>query len=198
MKEEQFFSLVKKTLGHDFEKLGYRFYEDCFFQNRDDGFRNVVSFDFDGNNSFRIFVGIDYPYDQVVDSNIPPDGARLNRYFTGGSLSSTARDIFFKDDTQLMQQLDRFSVFFTNEIKDGFFGVVKTPEDYADNLPEIECIVKFEIYKNEKVFEKAIEQAKVILNSYKNMLDIPKIKNFIDCNVKVFLVEQQEKKKGTD
>jgi len=187
MKEDQFSDLVKKLLSDTFEQLGYKFSDDCFFLNRSNGFSNVVSFDFDGNKSFRVFVGVDYPYDQEFDKDVPPEGARLCRYFTGGSLSENPKDIFFKNEQQLIQHLERFKGFFVNVIKPDFFDAVKTPEDYADSLPETECIVKFEIYKNEKVNKKAIDEAKVVIDSYKNMLDIPKIKRFIDNEVKAFL-----------
>lgn len=187
MLRERFNDLVKMLLSDTFEKLGYKFSDDCFFLNRSSGFRNVVSFDFDGNRSFRVFVGIDYPYDQVFDVSAPPEGARLCCYFTGGSLSEIPKDIFFKDEPQLVNHLDRFKVYFLDVIKPDFFDVVNTPENYADSLPATECIARFEIYRNEGLQKKAADEAKLVIDSYKGMLDIPEIRKFINDELKPFV-----------
>jgi hypothetical protein len=187
MVDDEFQKELVKVLGDMFKHLNYKFCDSCFFLNRDDGFRNIVSFDFDGENSYRIFIGIDYPYDQIVDDGLPPEGARLSHFFTGGSLSGKPTDFVFKNTFQLQCHLDRFKTYFLNKIQDDFFGAVQTPEDYADNLPEVECIVKYEIYKKEVIPAKAVREAKIILENYKNMLDIPKIKTFIEEDVEVFI-----------
>lgn len=193
MKKDRFVDILNNTLGATFEALSYRFCDDCFFLNRSDGFRDLVSFDFDGDKSFRIFVGVDYPYDQTFDASTPPEGARLCRYFTGGSLSESPKDIFFKNEQQLTQHLERFREFFVSTIKPIFFDAVRTPEDYADSLPDAECIVKYEIYKKEKVNHKAVREAKIVIDTYQHMLDIKKIKDFIDNDVKIFLSSNRGK-----
>jgi hypothetical protein len=129
MTEKDFEKELCKVLGETFNGIGYEFNDSCFFLNRTNGFRNIVSFDFDGKNSFRILVGIDYPYDEVVDLSVPPDGARLCYFFTGGSFSPKPKDFVFKNSVQLAQHLERFKAYFDNEIDQGFFGAVNTPED---------------------------------------------------------------------
>lgn len=193
MTEDDFEIELNTNLNEAFKNLGYKYQDACFFKNKGNGIRNLISFDFDGGNSFRVFVGIDYIYDQEVDYDAPPDGALLYRYFTGGSLSDTPKDIYFKNKEHLSKILDRFMRYFSSEIENGFFDVVQNPEDYADNLTEDDCIAKYQIYKKELLFDKARQEAYVILDSYKNMLDIPKIKEFIDTDVKVFLVEENNK-----
>lgn len=193
MTKDGFDDVLQKILGEKFKKLEYMFSDSCFFLNRSNSFRNVVSFDFNGDDSFRVFIGIDYPYDQLFDVDSPPEGARLCKYYTGGSLSAIPRDIAFRNEKHLIENLERFKAYFDREIKNGFFGSVKTAEDYADSLPEVECIVKYEIYKRESIFDKASQEAEAILESYKNMLDIPKIKTFIEDDVKVFLSNKAPK-----
>jgi hypothetical protein len=47
--------------------------------------------------------------------------------------------------------------------------------------------VKYKIYKREQLLTKAMIEAKTVLESYKDMLDIPKIKTFIEEDVKRFI-----------
>jgi hypothetical protein len=187
MKNTTFENCLVNVLGDSFKILNYKYSDCCFFKNRVDGFRNIVSFDFDEKNSFRVFVGIDYPYDVEFVENVPPEGARLYRFFTGGSLSDLPRDITFKNASHLEAQLERFRDYFSENINNDFFCLANTPEDYADNLTEVECIVKYEIYKREAIIDKAVREARVILESYREMSDIPKIRKFIDDDVKVYL-----------
>ena len=187
MNQEIFNNNIKRYLGEYFKNSGYIYSHGCFFLNRKNGFRDIVSFDFDGNKSYRLFIGIDYPYDQEVDKKSPPEGARIFKYFTGGSLSNEPRDFTFNNSGQLKSHIERFKVYFEKEISLNYFATIKTPEDYADHLPDIECITKYEIYKNLDLISKAKLEAEKILTIYKNMHDIKKIKDFIECDVQDFL-----------
>lgn len=185
---EDFDEVLVKELARLKSDFGYNFYDSCFFLNRKHGLRNLIAFDFDGKSSFRIIVGINYPYDsEQVDISLPPDGARLCYFFSGGSLVSQPRDFRFKAKSDLQKHLGRFFNYFVHTLDNEFFASVNTPEQYADSLGEDECIAKFEIYKKIGSIVKAGEQAEIVIDRYMNMTDIPKIFDYIDKEIKPFL-----------
>ena len=166
--------VLKGELDSALQNKGYLFDDCCYFRNSKSSLVYLLNFDFEEGN-YRLFVGIARRAPDESQSRAP-DGAYLHRYFTGGSLTTSAKEFKFKTESDLRRHLDRVKQNLEKVIFP-FFDSTSTLEEYADNLSITDCMVSYEIYQELGLREKAVQQGRVVLQQHQNMRDIPKIGN---------------------
>lgn len=190
MNDADFYKEVDSCLGDFLRAENFRYRDGDYYRQRNGIFRDLISFDFDGGNSYRVMIGIDYPYDEDVDISDPPEGALLAYYFSGGGLSEAPRDFPASSGKQISSGIERIRMSYKDVIK-SFFDSVTTPEEYANNLTDADCVARYQIYKREGLLDKARKEAAFVLQSYNGMRDVGKIDSFLTHEIEPFLAQTE-------
>jgi len=169
--------VIRKTLDAQLLSQGYVYDDFCYFIEGEDKLGYLINIDLTKPNEYRVFVGVNYP-DAEYDKSKAPDGVRLYRYFTGGGLSLTTKDFKFQCEDTLNKHLSRLASNL-NTIIFSFFNSIDSLEKYSVELSNVECINKYEIYRDLGIHNKAREAGMLIKSEYKNMLDIESIRQYV-------------------
>lgn len=123
-----FSKVVIAHVGTFLGARGFVYRDRVFCRDRGGGFLNLVAFDCGGRNpnSFRVMLGFN---DLALPE--PHAGFVHVRYFTGGSLSTSPRDLSCQTETSLRSKLDRFVALF-DDLVDPFFASLASRSQLAD------------------------------------------------------------------
>jgi hypothetical protein len=127
-----FSKAVESQLGAFLGAAGFEHHDRVFSRDRGDGLLNLIAFDNGGRNpkTFRLMLGFN------ARTLPPPSTGFVHvRYFTGGSLSDSPRDLSCDTPDALRSRLERFRECF-DSIVQPFFQSITTKSQLADTLSE--------------------------------------------------------------
>lgn len=125
---------------------GYAFDKGVYCRETETDLRRIITFDYNcrTHKSFRVMVGVN---SSVVDEGY---GLYLLKYFTGGSLSDTPREIPCADEMRTRQSLTRVRDNLDTMILP-FLESVQSPEQLVDMIEELgPQYCKYRAYFEEK------------------------------------------------